>query len=158
MHQHRTRGSNERQRLASEANADRQGQWDLPVRWQEETDGLLKYSFRFTANVRVDDEDQKVILYPIPHRKEDYVESQLRRLRDNLRSESAKRRRPAKFVLSLSVILGWDIFLHRKAHEPFIYNDLSPYFDTTTVEKAIYEVMPRPLTRGDRKQCSFSSP
>ena len=27
-----------------------------------------------------------------------------------------------------------------KPHEPFVYNDLSPYFDTSTVERAIHEV------------------
>jgi hypothetical protein len=31
--------------------------------------------------------------------------------------------------------------MYSKAHEPFVYNDLSPYFDTSTVEKAIHEVM-----------------
>jgi len=34
--------------------------------------------------------------------------------------------------------------MYSKAHEPFVYNDLSPYFDTSTVEKAIHEVM-KPL-------------
>ena len=27
-----------------------------------------------------------------------------------------------------------------KAYEPFVYNDLGPYFDTSPVERAIYTV------------------
>lgn len=78
--------------------------------------------YEFNSTIRVDDPQRKLTLYPIPQRKEDYVESQLRKLRETLRNESAKRRRPAP-----------------KAYQPYVYNDLNPYYDTTTVEKAIYE-------------------
>lgn len=34
----------------------------------------------------------------------------------------------------------FSLSIYSKAHEPFVYNDLKPYFDTNGVEKAIYEV------------------
>jgi hypothetical protein len=45
------------------------------------------------------------------------------------------------------------LFIYSKAHEPFVYNDLSPYFDTSTVEKAIHEVMKYLFEK--RKRCDF---
>jgi hypothetical protein len=55
-------------------------------------------SFSFIANVRLDYKENKVNLYPVGaflgHQKEDYVQSELRRLRENLRVESAKLRPP----------------------------------------------------------------
>ncbi|CAF2520074.1 unnamed protein product [Rotaria sp. Silwood2] len=79
-------------------------------------------AYTFNANIRLDYDENKVNLYPVDQRKEDYVQTELRRLRENLHNESVKMRRP----------------LH-KAHEPFVYNDLRPYFDTSGVEKAIHE-------------------
>ncbi|CAF3864693.1 unnamed protein product [Adineta steineri] len=77
--------------------------------------------YNFLANVRLDSKEPKIVLHPIDQRKEDYVQSELRRLRTNLRNESLKMHQPK-----------------HKAHEPFVYNNLSPYFDTSTVERAIY--------------------
>ncbi|CAF0819854.1 unnamed protein product [Rotaria sp. Silwood1] len=79
-------------------------------------------TYSFNANIRLDYNENKANVYPIDQKKEDYVQTELRRLRGNLHSESLKLRRP----------------LH-KAHEPFVYNDLKPYFDTSSVEKAIHE-------------------
>ncbi|CAF4834302.1 unnamed protein product, partial [Rotaria magnacalcarata] len=31
-----------------------------------------------------------------------------------------------------------------KVYEPFVYNDLGPYFDTSSVEKAIYSPLEAP--------------
>jgi len=42
-------------------------------------------------------------------------------------------------ILSLIFIIS-SFLVYSKAHEPFVYNDLSPYFDTTIVERAIHEV------------------
>jgi len=53
--------------------------------------------FSFNSNVYLDDKEQKINLYPMDQRKEDYVQSELRRLRESLRSESAKMRRPQQF-------------------------------------------------------------
>ena len=54
--------------------------------------------FSFNANVRLDWKENKVNLYPVGafsgHQKEDYVQTELRRLRENLRCESAKLRPP----------------------------------------------------------------
>ncbi|CAF1064509.1 unnamed protein product [Rotaria sordida] len=83
--------------------------------------------YNFNTNIRLDYHENKVTLYPNDQRKEDFVQTELRRLRENLHSESLKLRRP----------------LH-KAHEPFVYNDLRPYFDTSTVEKAIHEPLETP--------------
>jgi hypothetical protein len=57
--------------------------------------------FSFNANVYLDYEEPKVSLYPTVQRREDYVHSELRRLRESLRSESSKMRRPAQFSFSL---------------------------------------------------------
>ncbi len=92
----------------------------------------------------MDDKEQKINLYPMDQRKEDYVQSELRRLRESLRSESAKMHRPQQFsffFLLFAYLIIFFFFIYSKAHEPFVYNDLSPYFDTSTVEKAIHEVM-----------------
>ncbi|CAF1409527.1 unnamed protein product [Adineta ricciae] len=81
--------------------------------------------YNFDANVRLDRNDNKVNLYLADavngHPGDDYVQSELRRLRENLRCESSKLHRP-----------------QHKPHEPFVFNDLRPYFDTSTVERAIY--------------------
>ncbi len=53
--------------------------------------------FSFNSNVYLDDKEQKINLYPMDQRKEDYVQSELRRLRESLRSESAKMHRPQQF-------------------------------------------------------------
>ena len=60
-------------------------------------------SFRFNTTIRVDHPEQKIVLYPIPSKKEDYVESELRRLQNTLRNESAKRRRPPPYEHRLSL-------------------------------------------------------
>jgi hypothetical protein len=56
----------------------------------------------FNANVRLDSKENKVNLYPIGalsgRQKDDYVQSELRRLRESLRSESAKLHPPPQFV------------------------------------------------------------
>lgn len=99
----------------------------------------------FHADVRLDYKENKVNLYPTGafygHQKEDYVQSELRRLRENLRGESAKLRAPQQFVnyLQINSENCLIIFLS-KAHQPFVFNDLSPYFDTSPVERAIYSV------------------
>ena len=105
---------------------------------------VVRHSFRFDSAIRVDDPQRKLVLYPIPERKEDYVERQLRQLRETLRTESAKRRRPPPSVLSSEDFLHASLFslFARRAYQPYVYNDLEPYYDTTTVEKAIYEVKP----------------
>lgn len=58
----------------------------------------------FNADVRLDQKENKVNLYPddaLNGRKgDDYVQSELRRLRENLRCESSKLRRPSQFVIS----------------------------------------------------------
>jgi hypothetical protein len=58
---------------------------------------IIEY-FSFIADVRLDYKDNKVNLYPVGaflgHQKEDYVQSELRRLRESLRAESAKLRTP----------------------------------------------------------------
>jgi hypothetical protein len=98
--------------------------------------------FSFNANVCLDYEERKVNLHPTVQRREDYVHNELRRLRESLRSESFKIRRPVQFSCSLlcNYLIISIFFLYSKAHEPFVYNDLRPYFDTSTVEKAIHEV------------------
>ncbi|CAF0829675.1 unnamed protein product [Adineta ricciae] len=81
--------------------------------------------YNFDANVRLDRNDNKANLYPADavngRPGDDYVQSELRRLRENLRCESSKLHRP-----------------QHKPHEPFVFNDLRPYFDTSSVERAIY--------------------
>ncbi|CAF3803025.1 unnamed protein product [Rotaria sordida] len=88
-------------------------------------------TYNFKADIHLDYKENKANLYPVGalfgHQREDYVQSELRRLRESLRSESSKLRPP----------------LH-KAYEPFVYNDLSPYFDTSAVEKAIYSPLEPP--------------
>jgi len=96
--------------------------------------------FSFNGNVRLDYKEQKANLHSIPQQKEDYVQSELRRLRDSLRTESAKMRRPRQFSCFSLIFNNLLLFIYSKAHEPFVFNDLSPYFDTSTVEKAIHEV------------------
>ncbi|CAF3253965.1 unnamed protein product, partial [Rotaria sp. Silwood2] len=39
-------------------------------------------------NIRLDYDENKVNLYPVDQRKEDYVQTELRRLRENLHNES----------------------------------------------------------------------
>lgn len=53
--------------------------------------------FSFNADVYLNDKKQKVNLFPVAKVKEDYVQSELRRLRQNLRTTSAKMRRPPQF-------------------------------------------------------------
>jgi hypothetical protein len=48
----------------------------------------------FHANVRLDYSEQKIVLHPQDQRKEDFVQTELRRLKENLHSESLKMRRP----------------------------------------------------------------
>lgn len=50
--------------------------------------------FSFPNNIRLDHRESKITLSPIDNKKEDFVEVELRRLKDNLRSESMKLRRP----------------------------------------------------------------
>jgi hypothetical protein len=60
----------------------------------------------------LDYKEQKANLHPIPQQKEDYVQSELRRLRDNLQTESSKMRRPRQFsFLSISEYLIISFFL-----------------------------------------------
>ncbi len=55
---------------------------------------IILFCFSFNANVYFDSRDRKINLYPITKRKEDYIQGELRRLRQSLRSESMKMRRP----------------------------------------------------------------
>lgn len=54
--------------------------------------------YSFNANIHLDYKENKVNLYPVGalfgRQREDYVQSELRRLRENLRSESSKLRPP----------------------------------------------------------------
>lgn len=63
---------------------------------------MMDCSFSFNADVRLDHKEKKVNLYPVGaflgHQKEDYVQSELRRLRERLRMESAKLRPPSQYV------------------------------------------------------------
>ncbi|CAF0916703.1 unnamed protein product [Adineta steineri] len=103
------------------------------VLWHIKTVQITKGSetYNFNADVRLDQKENKVNLYPVGtlfgHQRDDYVQSELRRLRESLRSESSKLRRPP-----------------HKPHEPFVYNDLRPYFDTSSVERAIYSPVTYP--------------
>ncbi|CAF4501710.1 unnamed protein product [Rotaria socialis] len=92
--------------------------------WHLKTLQIIKANecYNFHANVRLDYSEQKIVLHPTDQRKEDFVQTELRRLKENLHTESLKMRRPP-----------------HKAHAPFVYNDLKPYFDTSNVEKAIHE-------------------
>jgi hypothetical protein len=58
--------------------------------------------FSFHANIHLDYKENKVNLYPVGaflgHQKEDYVQSELRRLRESLRSESSKLHPPQQLV------------------------------------------------------------
>ncbi|CAF3856631.1 unnamed protein product [Rotaria magnacalcarata] len=92
--------------------------------WHLKTVQIIKADecYNFHANVRLDYSEQKIVLHPTDQRKEDFVQTELRRLKENLHCESLKMRRPP-----------------HKAHEPFVYNDLKPYFDTSNVENAIHE-------------------
>ncbi|CAF0753759.1 unnamed protein product [Rotaria sp. Silwood1] len=88
-------------------------------------------TYNFNADLRLDYKENKANLYPVGalfgHQREDYVQSELRRLRESLRSESSKLHPPV-----------------HKAYEPFVYNDLRPYFDTSSVERAIYSPLEAP--------------
>jgi hypothetical protein len=61
------------------------------------------YICSFNADVRLDHKENKVTLYPVGalfgHQREDYVQSELRRLRENLRCESSKLRAPKQLVI-----------------------------------------------------------
>lgn len=64
---------------------------------------IVRFCFySFNANVRLDWKENKVNIYPVGalygHQKEDYVQSELRRLRESLRCESAKLRPPQQLV------------------------------------------------------------
>lgn len=102
-------------------------------------------SSRFHANVRVVNEEQKILLYPVPNRREDFVESQLRKLRKSLKDEAMKKRRPPPFV-DFSMfekekrVERNSVLIYRKDFQPYVYNNLNPYFDTNDVDKAIHEV------------------
>jgi len=103
--------------------------------WHVQTVEIKKDNeiLQFVGDVRLDWKSRHANLYPVGalhgQLKEDYVQTELRRLRENLRTESSKLRAPP-----------------HKAHEPFLYNDLSPYFDTSAVERAIYLPLEAPLT------------
>ena len=96
--------------------------------------------------MHLDFKETKVNLYPIGalfgHQREDYVQSELRRLRESLRSESSKLRPPIQWVFLEKIFQSKQkhFIFSSKAYEPFVYNDLGPYFDTSSVEKAIYSV------------------
>ncbi|CAF4048502.1 unnamed protein product, partial [Rotaria magnacalcarata] len=106
---------------------------DTNVIWHLKSVQIKKESetYHFHADVHLDFKETKVNLYPIGalfgHTREDYVQTELRRLRESLRAESSKLRPP----------------IH-KVYEPFVYNDLGPYFDTSSVEKAIYSPLEAP--------------
>ncbi len=73
------------------------------VRMKTKSSFSMIKSFSFNANVRLDYKENKINLYPVGaflgHQKEDYVQSELRRLRESLRTESAKLRPPQQFVI-----------------------------------------------------------
>ncbi|CAF2065081.1 unnamed protein product [Rotaria magnacalcarata] len=106
---------------------------DTNVIWHLKSVQIKKENetYHFHADVHLDFKETKVNLYPIGalfgHTREDYVQTELRRLRESLRAESSKLRPP----------------IH-KVYEPFVYNDLGPYFDTSSVEKAIYSPLEAP--------------
>ena len=52
------------------------------------------FMFSFHTNLCLDEKEPKLTLYPVDQKKEDYVQSELRRLRESLRSESSKMQRP----------------------------------------------------------------
>jgi len=112
------------------------------IEGEKNNDFILAFSFN-TNNVRLDSKEQKINLFPITKKREDYVQSELRRLRESLKSESSKMHRPQQLRVLNSFIISIFVFflLFSKAHEPFVYNDLSPYFDTSPVEKAIHAVI-----------------
>ncbi|UJR10158.1 hypothetical protein I4U23_014374 [Adineta vaga] len=83
--------------------------------------------YNFLSNVRFNTKEQKLTLHPLDQQREDHVQSELRRLKEKIRNQSSKLQRPK----------------HR-AYEPFVYNDLSPYFDTTGVDKALDGPMEAP--------------
>lgn len=60
----------------------------------------------FNADMRLDDKDNQVILYPVGalygRKEEDFVQTELRRLREGLRVESSKLRPPLQLVFFLS--------------------------------------------------------
>jgi hypothetical protein len=70
------------------------------------------FIFSFKANVRLDSNERKVNLFPIEQKKEDYVQSELRRLRENLRSESFKMRRPRQLVSFFKYLKIIFFFIH----------------------------------------------
>ncbi|CAF2907936.1 unnamed protein product [Rotaria sp. Silwood2] len=106
---------------------------DKNIIWHLKTIQIKKgnETYNFNADLRLDYKENKANLYPVGalfgHQREDYVQSELRRLRESLRSESSKLHPPV-----------------HKAYEPFVYNDLSPYFDTSSVERAIYSPLEAP--------------
>lgn len=46
----------------------------------------------------------------------------------------------SKWISSIDKSKKFFDWFFSKLHEPFVYNDLSPYFDTSPVERAIYSV------------------
>ncbi|CAF0923501.1 unnamed protein product [Adineta ricciae] len=76
--------------------------------------------YNFLSNIRFNTKEQKLTLQPLDQYPQDYVQNELRRLKEKIREQSTKLHRPK----------------HR-AHEPYVYNDLGPYFDTSGVNKAL---------------------
>lgn len=66
-------------------------------------DESTRLLFRFVGDVRLDWKSRQANMYPVGalhgHLKEDYVQTELRRLREGLRTESSKLRAPAQFVI-----------------------------------------------------------
>lgn len=67
----------------------------------------LNELFSFNADVHFNDKKQKMSLHPQMKSKEDYVQSELRRLKQNLRATSAKMRRPPQYNLTIFLIFNY---------------------------------------------------
>ncbi|UJR35879.1 hypothetical protein I4U23_028622 [Adineta vaga] len=92
---------------------------DKDILWHLKTVQIKKgnETYNFNADVRLDRNDNKVNLYPVGalsgHQRDDYVQSELRRLRENLRCESSKLHRPPQliFLFFKLFLMKFNIFL-----------------------------------------------
>ena len=97
----------------------------------------LTPAFRFMGKARLDDKVTTLVFYPVGKKKPDYLQTEADRLRYDLKRKSSTVNPPSPFVDSLSTFSRSFRSLSSKAFQPYVYNDLAPYFDTSNVRQAM---------------------
>ena len=89
------------------------------------------------GKARLDGKVKTLVFYPEGKKKPDYLRSETDRLSYDLKRKSSTLNPPSPFVESLGAYPRSFRSLSSKAFQPYLYNDLAPYFDTSNVRLAM---------------------